>query len=227
MTECPEDKWEFAGFWRRAAALTVDLILIGILTEALSAIPWIVAADQFRKPFVPLTTVITAQHMSTEREDSGHYRLRYNVKEEYSQSGTSLGICHYEFQMISTDNEANPSNLPRSGPPQFGALFEMPEYCEGNLRADIGGVFGIAIWLFFAPFFESRQRQATPGKIALSLRVVRQDNFGTLSFPRAFMRNISELLCLFTLSVGYLTVLFTKNKQALHDLVSGSVVYKC
>ena len=53
---------------------------------------------------------------------------------------------------------------------------------------------------------------------------VENSNGQQLTTRRALLRNLAELLCIVTLLVGYLLMLFTNRRQALHDLVSGTVV---
>ncbi|HBM90752.1 MAG TPA: hypothetical protein DD400_02590 [Rhodospirillaceae bacterium] len=77
-------------------------------------------------------------------------------------------------------------------------------------------------WFYFAAF-ESSERGATLGKRAMKLRVV--DEAGKqLSFGRASVRYFSKILSAFPLLLGYIMALFTKKKQALHDLIAGTVV---
>jgi uncharacterized RDD family membrane protein YckC len=80
----------------------------------------------------------------------------------------------------------------------------------------------IAPWLYHS-LFESSARQATPGKMALRLKVT--DLAGRrLSFARATGRFFAEWLTGFTFGIGYVMAAFTSKRQALHDLVAGTVV---
>lgn len=53
---------------------------------------------------------------------------------------------------------------------------------------------------------------------------VRTVNMERVSFLRAFMRNLAEILCVLTLLLGYLAALFTMRRQALHDLLTTTIV---
>lgn len=85
-------------------------------------------------------------------------------------------------------------------------------------------------WLVFLPFFyhaffESSVLQATPGKLLMRIYVA--DTQGArLSFWRALARQLGKMLSGLIFNLGYFFALFTKNKQALHDLVAQSVVLK-
>ena len=59
---------------------------------------------------------------------------------------------------------------------------------------------------------------ATPGKMALKLRVVRPDG-SRLSYVRAFCRWLSTLLSSFILFIGYIIAAFDDQKRSLHDRI--------
>jgi uncharacterized RDD family membrane protein YckC len=88
----------------------------------------------------------------------------------------------------------------------------------------LGGVAGALIgWLYFA-LTESSQHRASPGKRALRLQVVTADGEQRISFPRATGRWAARYLSLLLLFIGYLMQPFTARKQALHDMLAGTVV---
>jgi uncharacterized RDD family membrane protein YckC len=96
--------------------------------------------------------------------------------------------------------------------PRLGAMF---------LTVPIGLVM---TWLYYA-VFESSARQATLGKMALGMRVT--DLAGRrLSFARATGRYFAKWVSSLTLLIGYLMAAFTEKKQALHDLIAGTLVVK-
>lgn len=77
-------------------------------------------------------------------------------------------------------------------------------------------------WLYFA-FFESAAAQATPGKMALGLKVV--DSEGRrIGFGRASARFFGKILSGMVLNVGYMLAGWTARKQALHDLLANTLV---
>lgn len=86
-----------------------------------------------------------------------------------------------------------------------------------------GTLIGIAVtWLYFS-MFESSVKQATPGKMAVGI-ILTDMNGDRLDFPQASGRHFSKFLSIATLFIGYLAPLWTKKKQALHDLTSGCLV---
>lgn len=80
----------------------------------------------------------------------------------------------------------------------------------------------IITWLYFA-ICESSAWQATIGKLALGIRVT--DLQGKrISLPRALGRYPAKVLSFFILFVGVLMVAWTRRKQGLHDMISGTLV---
>ena len=100
---------------------------------------------------------------------------------------------------------------------------EALEPCAYLARFDYGFWFELLLLLFYAPLMEGSRLHATVGKLALALQVQRKD--GTeVGFIRAFLRNLAEALCLLSFALGYLVALFTTRRQALHDLLTDTVV---
>ncbi len=75
---------------------------------------------------------------------------------------------------------------------------------------------------YYGWFYASLQ-QATPGKLAIGIKVVRSDGQGC-SFWRGFGRYFAMMLSGLTLCIGFLMAAFTERKQALHDMVCDTVV---
>jgi uncharacterized RDD family membrane protein YckC len=77
-------------------------------------------------------------------------------------------------------------------------------------------------WLYFA-FMESSANQATLGKMALGLRVTDM-NGNRISFGRATGRYFGRIVSSIILMIGYIMAAFTEKKQALHDMMAGTLV---
>ena len=79
-------------------------------------------------------------------------------------------------------------------------------------------------WLYYA-VLESSSWQGTIGKRALGIVVT--DLAGRrISFGRATGRYLAHILSIITLGVGYLIQRFTQRRQALHDIVAGTLVVR-
>jgi uncharacterized RDD family membrane protein YckC len=78
-------------------------------------------------------------------------------------------------------------------------------------------------WLYFA-LLESSPGGATFGKRALRLQVLTADGMRRVGFVRATARWAGRWLSALVLAIGYLMQPFTARRQALHDLLAGTVV---
>lgn len=83
-------------------------------------------------------------------------------------------------------------------------------------------LYYVAAAVYFS-LFESSRHQATPGKMALGIKVVDQQG-RRLSFGHALGRWVSATLSYLTLYIGFLMAAFTERKRALHDMVAGTLV---
>jgi uncharacterized RDD family membrane protein YckC len=81
-----------------------------------------------------------------------------------------------------------------------------------------------AHWLYFAGF-EASSLQATPGKLALGLRVV-DEQCQRLTLRRSTIRYAGHFLSALLFYFGYLISFFTSRRQTLHDLISDSLVVR-
>jgi uncharacterized RDD family membrane protein YckC/Tfp pilus assembly major pilin PilA len=74
-------------------------------------------------------------------------------------------------------------------------------------------------------YFVSSAKMATPGKRLCGLYVTDKDGH-RLGFGRALWRNVAALFSYLTLCIGFLMAGFTSRKQALHDMIAGTVVHR-
>jgi len=79
-------------------------------------------------------------------------------------------------------------------------------------------------WAYYS-LLESSTWQATLGKKALGLEVT--DLMGArVSFGRATARWAARYISVMTLGIGYVMAGFTERKQALHDMIAGTLVIR-
>lgn len=89
----------------------------------------------------------------------------------------------------------------------------------------LGNFIGIILaWLYFA-VMESSPKQATLGKMACRI-VVSDVNGGRISFGRATGRHFSKIISTLSLLIGFIMAGFTERKQALHDMIAGTLVIR-
>ncbi len=87
---------------------------------------------------------------------------------------------------------------------------------------NFGMLFNVVmVWLYFA-VQESSEHQATVGKRVMGIYVINRDEM-RLTFAQATIRYFSKYLSSI-LMIGFIMAAFTKNKQALHDLIADTLV---
>ena len=79
-------------------------------------------------------------------------------------------------------------------------------------------------WLYFA-LMESSTWQATLGKKALGLEVTDLEG-KRIGFGRASGRFFGKILSALILWIGFIMAGFTERKQALHDMLAGTLVIR-
>ena len=84
-------------------------------------------------------------------------------------------------------------------------------------------ICSMAIYVLYWSLFESSALQATPGKMALGIKVSDM-NGNRISFGRALGRNFGKIISGLTLNIGYVMAGFTVRKQALHDKMADCLV---
>lgn len=93
------------------------------------------------------------------------------------------------------------------------------------IMAAAGATYLLAmiIQVLYFTFMESSKYQATVGKLALGI-IVTDMNGGKLDFQKALIRNLCRILSSFIMLIGYIIAAFTEKKQALHDIIAGTLV---
>lgn len=95
------------------------------------------------------------------------------------------------------------------------------------LMGAMGGfwlLWTVASWLYFA-YFESSARQGTLGKQVMGL-IVTDEQGQRISFTQASIRYVGCIVSGMILYIGYLMQPFTAKKQALHDIIAKTLVWK-
>jgi uncharacterized RDD family membrane protein YckC len=86
-------------------------------------------------------------------------------------------------------------------------------------------ILATCIQILYFSFMESSKLQATVGKLALGI-IVTDLNGAKLDFGKAFIRNLCRIISNMTLLIGYIIAGFTEKRQALHDIIAGTLVIK-
>lgn len=106
----------------------------------------------------------------------------------------------------------------------FGFNFNPWEHSQFQFWdfAEFTGFTGIIAFIYYV-IMESSTRNATFGKQAMHLKVYDENGNG-LNLSKSIVRSLVKVVCGNAFLIGYLFAAFTKDKQALHDLVASTVV---
>jgi uncharacterized RDD family membrane protein YckC len=105
----------------------------------------------------------------------------------------------------------------------FGFIFGILLGTESITYLAIYVPFVIVLnWLYFA-YLESSPTQATLGKRALNIRVVSTSG-ERISFKQGTVRYLAKILSAIILLIGYIMIIFDKDKQGLHDKLANTYV---
>ena len=87
----------------------------------------------------------------------------------------------------------------------------------------LGLIIGVLLWWLYFALLESSRLQATLGKRALAIKVTTLDG-GRIGFWRATLRTVAKYLSAVILMIGFIMAGLTRRRQALHDLIAGTLV---
>jgi uncharacterized RDD family membrane protein YckC len=108
---------------------------------------------------------------------------------------------------------------------RFGRIFGIDPW-DSKVFTGVAYILILAVgsWLYCA-FAESSSWRATVGKRLLGLQVTTADG-ERISFGQATVRHFMKFLSFFCLTIGFLMSLWTKRRQALHDMPCDVVVIR-
>jgi uncharacterized RDD family membrane protein YckC len=135
--------------------------------------------------------------------------------------GIVLGVVGSAAQLLLLGSAFGPMMHVRPNAPPEETLAAV-----GALMGNIGLslLISTAIGACYEGFFISRVG-ATPGKMALGLRVIRP-NGGPVSLGRAIGRYFAKWLSSIILCIGYIMAGFDSEKRAMHDMICDTRVIK-
>lgn len=88
----------------------------------------------------------------------------------------------------------------------------------------LGYVLSIVGGLAYLTYFEGSDSGQTIGKKALGIRVIDFQTGGSIGYGRAFVRWLGRIISGIPCALGYLWMLWDKEKQTWHDKLATSVV---
>jgi len=113
------------------------------------------------------------------------------------------------------------------------ALFGFNGFAAFSTALEFSGLagspeswFGALLMAGYFAFWHSSKYAATPGKMLFGCVALNEKSHQTLALPQAIVREIARVIAAIPLGLSYWFQPFTARRQALHDMVAGSVVMR-
>ena len=87
-----------------------------------------------------------------------------------------------------------------------------------------GSLVGLVVAIVYFTVLIGSSRGQTLGQMALGIRVIDFNTGGPIGYGRAFIRWLVSLISAFVIFLGYLWMLWDKEKQCWHDKAANDVV---
>jgi uncharacterized RDD family membrane protein YckC len=130
-----------------------------------------------------------------------------------------------------------PQSLNRSSGPRAGFLYRLAAiFIDGIILAVIGfvlvalvdeavaNVISIVLGLAYFGYFEGSPSGQTVGKRLLGVRVIDFRSGGPIGFGRGLIRYVGRIISTIPCLLGYLWMLWDREKQTWHDKIANTVV---
>ncbi|HQF89775.1 MAG TPA: RDD family protein [Methanofastidiosum sp.] len=98
-------------------------------------------------------------------------------------------------------------------------------YNTGFNLGSIGTILTAIVGLAYIMYFEGG-KGATPGKMVMKLKVIGTDGRMPIGYGTAFIRWIGKIISTVVILLGYIWILFDKEKQGWHDKIANTFVVK-
>lgn len=102
--------------------------------------------------------------------------------------------------------------------------FGSYSYASGFGDGEYLDLMNYAISIAYIAYFLASKQQATLGKRVMGIYVGNPDG-SKLSWQKSLMRAAASMLTAATLGLGFVMLIFTKEKTALHDLICNTRVF--
>jgi uncharacterized RDD family membrane protein YckC len=146
-----------------------------------------------------------------------------------------------DYQPYSGGNDPSWSNQPPVNPngptgprasfgSRFGAwiidfiIVGVVSFILGALLKGPGSVLGLVFDIGYVVYFFGAERGQTPGYMATGIRVISADGRGAIGYGRSTVRWLVSLISAWAILIGYLWMLWDREKQTWFDKASNSVV---
>jgi len=105
-----------------------------------------------------------------------------------------------------------------------GTLVGVIDLVVSSQAGSIGGLAALATGVAYFAYFEGGASGQTFGKRALGIRVVDMTSGGPIGFERALIRYFARILSALPCCLGYLWMLWDRERRTWHDSFAHDVV---
>lgn len=108
----------------------------------------------------------------------------------------------------------------------IGLIFLMAILSSDGNESTFSGIsalVGFVIGVLYFTLFESSPKQATPGKMAMGIKVT-DENGNRISLGRAIGRWFAKIISILIIFIGFIMIAFNAKKKGLHDMLAGTLV---
>lgn len=213
----------YAGFWKRALALLIDVCLVTTVVSSVFlllalAIPDLGRMITLDTPFGLGTVERTIEDKSTETPAGEGSKLTTTDK---TIERTVLGRWVYRYRIVGSGRETE-GDFYSAKLRTYTSQQLDPVTGEEIETTDVGTIAFVILMLYWIVTDASRL-QGSLGKRLIGLKVA--DGQGArLTLAAAAGRNLLKILSAAPVLIGFMMAGWTKRKQALHDMITGSYV---
>lgn len=213
----------YAGFWKRALALLIDVCVVGTTVSLLflllaAAVPRIGRTITLNTPFGIGTVERTIDSKSTETKDASGNKV---TRTDKTIERSVLDTWAYRYRIEEEEREYESDSFVTTLRTSLTWQID-PVTGEPIETAEVDEIVLMVLMLYWI-FGDASRYQSSIGKWLLGLKVV-DDQGQRLTLAAAAGRNILKILSAGLLLIGFMMAGWTRHKQALHDMIIGSYV---
>lgn len=213
----------YAGFWKRALALLIDACVVGTIVSLLFLLLALAFPDfgkviTLNTPFGIGTVEKTIEDKSAETPSGEGAKLTTTDK---TIERTVLGRWMYRYRIVGTGSETQSENYTI----RFRTYTRQqldPVTGEEIETTDVDTIAFVILVLYWI-LADASRHQGSLGKRLLGLKVA-GGHGERLTLAAAAGRNLLKILSAIPVLLGFMMAGWTKRKQALHDMITGSYV---
>jgi uncharacterized RDD family membrane protein YckC len=223
MNAGAKDTPRYAGFWKRALALLIDVCVVGTIVSLLFLLLALAFPDfgkmiTLNTPFGIGTVEKTIDDKSTETPAGEGAKLTTTDK---TIERTVLGRWVYRYRIVGSGRETEGDYYTT----KFRTYTQQqidPVTGEEIETTDVDTIAFVVLMLYWI-LADASRHQGSLGKRLLGLKVAGGKG-ERLTLAAAAGRNLLKILSAIPVLLGFMMAGWTKRKQALHDMITGSYV---